>query len=75
MVPTTPRTPGRWLGRGCALLAVIEAGALLARRDRFWSGPSARLATIAEALAVPASLAAATALLFAPVVKIGRAHV
>ena len=64
--------PGGWSGvvGACALLAVVEAWALLARHDPFWSEPAHRLALVAEALAVPASLAAATALLVAPLVTI-----
>lgn len=43
----------------CALIAILEAGALVARDDPFWAGPTDRLAIVAEALAVPGSLAAA----------------
>lgn len=53
-----------WSGAvGCAaLIAILEAGALVARDDVFWAGPAARLATVAEVLAVPGSLAAAVVL-------------
>ena len=64
--------PMGWSGvvGACALLAVVDAVALLARHDPFWSGPSDRLALVAEGLALPASLAAATALLLAPLVTV-----
>ena len=64
--------PTGWSGvvGACAVLAVVEAGALVARRDPFWSGPTGWLALVAEGLAVPATVAAAVALLVAPIVTI-----
>lgn len=62
--------PTAWAGAiaGCALLASLEAAALLARNDRFWSRPADELATLAEVLAVPGSAIAAGALLLSPIV-------
>ncbi len=67
-------TARSWMVGFCALLAVVEAGTLLARRDPFWSRPSDQLATLAEVLAVPGSLAAAGALLLAPLVSLHSPH-
>lgn len=67
-------TAGSWVVGSCALLAVVEAGALLARHDPFWSRPSDQLAVVAEVLAVPGSLAAAGALLLAPLVALHAPH-
>lgn len=63
-----------WVVGCCALLAVLEAGALLARHDPFWSRPSDQLATVAEVLAVPGTVTAAGALLLAPVVALHSPH-
>ena len=64
--------PTAWAGAigGCALLALLEAAALLARDDRFWARPADELATLAEVLAVPASAIAAGALLVSPIVAL-----